>query len=75
MSNKTFSETEQLVIVFLYQVLNGGHHAPCTVVELKAVAEHIDELIEQFGEEVEIRHLITETIRLINSDELPGLLK
>ena len=71
MSNKTFSETEKLIIVFLYQVLEGGYHAPCTVTELKAVAEHIEELIEQFGEEVEIRHLITETIRLINSDELP----
>ena len=47
MSNKTFSRTEKLIIVMLYQVLKGGYHAPCTVIELKAVAEHIEELIEQ----------------------------
>lgn len=71
MSNKTYSETEQLIICYLYQALDGGHYAPCAAVELEETAR----LINTLDDDTNINHLMKKVVELINTGERPDLIK
>ena len=71
MSKEIYSETEQLIICFLYQALDGGYHAPCAAVELEEAAR----LINTLGDEANVSHLMKKVIKLINTGERPDLIK